>query len=102
MTNEQIIADVAITSGIYTAEEVEEMVESGREIPLHTIKGWDARGRKIKVGEHGIETKLWKKKSKKDGQENDSEVTDKDFYLAKAFLFTKDQVEIKEIAKCAE
>lgn len=102
MTNEQIIADAAISAGIYTSEEIEVMIKSGKEIPLHTLKGWDIRGRKIKVGEHGIETKLWKKKSKKDGQEDDSEVTDKDFYLAKAFLFTKDQVEIKEIAKCAE
>lgn len=98
MTNEQIIADVAISRGIYTGEEIASFVNAGKDIPLHTFKGWTARGNyRIKPGEHGIETRLWKKKKKKD--EDNEELTDRDFYLAKAFLFTKDQVEeVKEEA----
>lgn len=105
MTNEQIIADVAISAGIYTLEEIENFIESGREIPLHTFKGWTTRGNyKIKAGEHGIETRLWKKKEKKnnkDDNQDDSEESNNGFYLAKAYLFSADQVELKEDIKCA-
>jgi len=45
MTNEQIIANVAISEGIYTEEEVNNMIEVGKEIPLHTLQGWNARGK---------------------------------------------------------
>lgn len=104
MTNEEIIAGVAISSGIYTEEEVNEMLEDGREIPLHTLQGWSVRGKrigktiKIKKGEHGIETRLWKKKDEKVKDEvepvNEQEQLNRKFYLAKAYLFTKEQIEI--------
>lgn len=104
MTNEEIIADVAISEGLYTEEEVNEMLEEGRELPLHTLQGWSARGKrigktiKIKKGEHGIETRLWKKKEKKVKDEAESvdeqDLLNRKFYLAKAYLFTKDQIEI--------
>ena len=43
-----------------------EMLENGQEIPLHTMQGWAQRGPyRIKKGEHGFETKLWRKKKKK-------------------------------------
>ena len=57
---------------------------------------------KIKKGEHGLETKLWRKrkrkadeKNSKKNEESDAETADdnKDFYLCKAFLFRADQVE---------
>ena len=57
---------------------------------------------KIKKGEHGLETKLWRKrkrkadeKNSKKNEESDAETADnnKDFYLCKAFLFRDDQVE---------
>ena len=110
MTNEQIIANVAISEGIFTEEEVEAMIEAGKELPLHTLQGWSARGKrlgngktyKLKKGEHGIETRLWKKKDKNYKSEDESSdeeglPTNRDFYLAKSFLFRADQVEIIEM-----
>ena len=96
MTNAQIIADVAAT--IYGEEAVMEMIENGIEIPLHTVKGWAARGPfRVKKGEHGLETRLWKKKKKKDNQEEEQSEegvpTNRDFYLCKSYLFREDQVE---------
>ena len=80
------------------------MSEAGKEIPLHTLQGWAVRGKKIgktikiKKGEHGIETRLWKKKDKNAKNEDDSvdeqDLLHKEFYLAKAYLFRLDQVEI--------
>ncbi len=98
MTNQQIIADIA--SSIYGEDAVIRMIENGEDIPLHTVKGWNSRGPyRIKKGEHGIETRLWKKRKKKNTDtlvedENAGETGSDDFYLAKAFLFRKDQVEI--------
>lgn len=99
MTNEQIITDIAMT--IYGEDAVMKMLEDGIEIPLHTLQGWAARGPyKIKKGEHGIETRLWKKRKHK---KNDEEASpneeaseipnNRDFYLCKAFLFRIDQIE---------
>ena len=97
MTNEQIIASIAIT--VYGEDAVTNMIDKGEDIPLHTIKGWAKRGHyRVKKGEHGIETRLWKRK-RKDTEESDDDkiniddASNKDFYMAKAFLFRKDQVE---------
>lgn len=98
MTNEQIIADIA--SSIYGEDVVMSMLENGEDIPLHTVKGWAARGPfRVKKGEHGLETRLWKKKKNKDPEDSSDEGTteesvNKDFYMAKAFLFRADQVEV--------
>ncbi len=82
MTNNQIIADIA--ASIYGVAAVKEMIERETEIPLHTAAGWKARGPyRIKKGESGIETRLWK--VRKDKAEA--------FYMAKAYLFREDQVE---------
>lgn len=94
MTNEQIIAEIAMT--IYGEEAVKKMIESGTDIPLHTVKGWEARGEyRVKKGEHGIETRLWKKRKKKETSTDEEENIDekRDFYLAKSYLFTHEQVE---------
>ncbi len=81
MNNEQIIANIAIETGYMTKQEVEELQNNGEEIPLHTVQGWSKRGYNIKPGEHGVETKLWRKR-----QGNN------EFYLTKSFLFRKDQL----------
>ena len=51
----------------------------------------------VKKGEHGYQTRLWKKKKRKNQEpkdENGQEMpADRDFYLTKAFLFRRDQVE---------
>ena len=101
MTNEQIIKEIAVQ--VYGEEKVMKMLEAGMEIPLHTVQGWNMRGPyKIKKGEHGLETKLWRKRKRKADEKNskknedsDAETADnnKDFYLCKAFLFRADQVE---------
>lgn len=100
MTNEQIIEKLAVQ--IYGEDAVMNMVEKGIEPPLHTLQGWASRGFKVKKGEHAaVETKLWKKKNKRNASEDDTEhtenVNDRDFYMCRAFLFKADQVEkIKE------
>ena len=98
MTNQQIIADIA--ASIYGKDAVNTMLENGIDIPLHTVQGWATRGPyRVKKGEYGIETKLWKKrKTKKNAftiDENDvtKKPSNQDFYMATAFLFSKEQVE---------
>ena len=93
MTNEQIIAEIAIQ--IYGEDAVMDMINRGIEIPLHTVQGWAVRGPyKIKKGEHGIETRLWKKKNRKNGENDNSENSLKpEFCLCKAYLFCAEQVE---------
>ncbi|MFR3625267.1 MAG: hypothetical protein ACLTU1_16795 [Blautia wexlerae] len=84
MKNEDIIAKAAITAGIITEEEVTKLFNQGRELPIHTLQGWNRRGNyRVKAGEVPLEAKLWKKK---DGEQGG-------FYLAKAKLYTKDQME---------
>lgn len=94
MTNEQIIADIA--ASIYGEETVASMIANGEDIPLHTVKGWNERGSyHVKKGEHGIQTRLWKKRKGKkslDVEKGDNKV-DNNFFLAKAFLFRADQME---------
>lgn len=99
MTNEQIIYEIAVQ--LYGDAAVQRMIEEDGEIPLHTVQGWARRGPyKIKKGEHGIETRLWRKKRKSEADREKTEVQSdeaadqrRDFYLCKAFLFRADQVE---------
>ena len=99
MTNEQIIEEVAIS--VYGAAAVEKMKASGMEIPLHTIHGWASRGGpyRVKKGEHGIETRLWKRKkntaarSEEKKDEEQGTDTHSGFYLCKSYLFRADQIE---------
>ena len=89
MTNEQIIIDAAII--IYGQDAVMEMLAEGKEIPLHTIAGWRSRGNyRVIKGEHGYETRLWKKRKVKSVEGDQYE----EFYKAKAFLFTESQMEL--------
>lgn len=94
MTNQQIIAEIA--KEIYGEEAVEKLQEEGKEIPLHTLKGWALRGPyRIKQGEHGIETRLWqRRKGKQDNEEStDDDEGQADFVLVKSYLFREDQIE---------
>lgn len=96
MTNEQIIADIAVS--LYGEAAVERMMEELGEIPLHTAIVWRSRGFLIKNNERGIETKLWKRrKYKNSNKETDSadieEIpANRVFYLCKAYLFNSSQV----------
>ena len=96
MTNLEIICNEAILNGIYTRDEIEDMLAQGLEPALHTYTGWKARGKVVKHGEKGIETRLWKKRKPKkdsDSKVEEQEQSNEDFYLAKAFLFSEKQVE---------
>ena len=89
MTNNEIIMQEMVTRNI--TEEI------------HTFQMWKSLGYKVKQGEHGIETRLWKfnPKNKEQNKEDLPENTDEEtkqkynngFYLAKAYLFTRSQVE---------
>lgn len=102
MTNEQIIYEIAVQ--IYGDAAVQRMIEEDGEIPLHTVQGWAQRGPyKIKKGEHGIETRLWRRKKKAKSaepekmneQDGENANENREFYLCKAFLFRADQVELR-------
>lgn len=83
MKNKEIIANSAVRAGVLTAEQAVDMVERDEDIPFHTLQGWKLRGNyKVKKGEEGTEVKLWRKKEDGSG-----------FYLAKSYLYGKDQVE---------
>lgn len=104
MTNLEIICNEAILNGIYSAGEIEDMLAQGLEPALHTFTGWKARGKVVKHGEKGIETRLWKKRKPKKGSEDraeESEQSYENFYLAKAFLFSEAQVEDDVVVKTA-
>ncbi len=89
MTNEQIIAEIA--ASIYSPDEIAVMTKDGGEIPLHTALGWRMRGPyKVKEGEKGIETKLWKRRKRSPDYQEDC------FYLSKAYLFRKEQMELMD------
>ena len=98
MTNTEIIINEALANGLYTEEQIENILASGHMIPLHTFKAWKEAGYIVKKGEHArITTRLWKftNKAKKseEADENTEGTEHNHYYLAKAFLFTADQVE---------
>lgn len=98
MTNTEIIINEAVENGLYTMEQIENILASGHMIPLHTFQAWKSAGYIVKKGEHArITTRLWRftNKSKKNNEvdENTDGTNNEHYYLAKAFLFTSDQVE---------
>ena len=98
MTNTEIIINEALANGLYTEEQIENILASGHMIPLHTFKVWKDNGYIVKKGEHArITTRLWKFTSKakksEEADENTEGTENNHYYLAKAFLFTADQVE---------
>ncbi len=96
MNNTEIINNVA--AAIYGREEVMEMVAQGIEPPVHTALGWKIRGNyRIKDGVVGIDVKLWKKRKRVPGTEEETADEEKDsFYLSKATLYCREQVELVE------
>lgn len=81
MKNEAILARVAVSAGIITEEEVKLLLDTGKEIPLHTLQGWKLRGNyRVKDGEEPIDAKIWKKKE------------DGSFCLVKVKLYSEKQM----------
>lgn len=93
MTNENIIYNAAVNSGIFSASEAQAIVASGRRLPLHTYQEWKRMGYQVKQGEHAaLSVVLWKYRRETveiNGEEHESG----DCYRALAHLFTADQVE---------
>ena len=97
MTNEEIIARTAIEIGLYSVEEIEEMIMNLEDIPLHTFAFWKAHGFSVKAGQkHIAEAYLWRfKKGKK---KDDVEIVDPEdypdrYYRTRAYLFHRSQVD---------
>lgn len=83
MKNQEIIAAAAVSTGVLTRQEADDLLSAGADIPFHTAQGWKMKGEyRVRDGEQGTEVKIWKKK---DGG---------GFYLAKAFLYSREQVEV--------
>ena len=81
MKNLEIIAKAAVQAGLLPADEAKRMIEAGEDIPLHTLQGWKLRGNyHAKDDAEPLEVRLWKRQE--DGK----------FYLAKAYLYSKEQV----------
>lgn len=106
MNNEQLILNAAIENGLYTTGEAEQLIEEYGELPLHSLSGWKKRSPAgyeyhVKRGEHGLETRLWKKRKKKkaeeDSEQNEPVEPKRYFYLAKTYLFAESQVELVKL-----
>lgn len=103
MTNSEIITSEIIGHGIMTEEQLASFVNENGYLPLNTFAEWKRFGFIVKRGEHArITSKLWRytdRKSKKaeshktamDKAEDEQESGR--YYLAKAFLFTSEQVQ---------
>lgn len=84
MKNQEIIANAAVQIGLLSEDEAKRRVQVGEDIPLHTLQGWKLRGNyHVKEDAEPLEVKLWKRQE--DGR----------FYLAKAYLYSKEQM-VKE------
>lgn len=98
MTNKEIIATEAITNNIYTQEELEQIAVTG-DLGLYTYGEWRKAGYQVRKGEKAkITTYLWRKSKKPEYEETEDGKVKKNnrFYLCKAYLFTRDQVEKME------
>lgn len=96
MNNDEIINNIA--ASIYGKEEVDEMIARGIDVPVHTATGWKMRGPyKVKDDAIPLIVKLWKKRTNTSlSHTNRTDDKKHQFYLSKAFLYCKEQVELIE------
>lgn len=100
MTNNEIIYSEAIAAGIYTKEQADAILATGHMLPIHTFPEWKRMGYSVKKGEKAaITTQLWKfttkptKAAQAAAEAAGKEAAeDPHYYLAKAYLFTAEQV----------
>ena len=89
MTNNEIIINQAIAHGIYTKAEAQAIVAAKGCLPIHTFAEWKNAGYSVKRGEHAaITCDLWKY-TERPGK---AAKAAPHYYMAKAHLFTRDQV----------
>lgn len=100
MTNEQMIFNAAIKSGIFTAAEATAILSTGRRLPLHTYSEWKRLGYQVQEGERAaLVLDLWrfgKNKASEDENGEETESAGEHAYMAKAHLFTAQQVKKAE------
>lgn len=99
MTNEQIIYNAAVNSGLFTADAAAAFLKAGRRLPLHTYQEWRRMGYQVKAGEKAaLVVSLWRytKSAGKDSDGNDIEDADEHAYMTKSHLFTAAQVQKSE------
>ncbi len=98
MSNDQIIAEAAISAGLYTEEQVQALYEAGKQLPLHTYAVWVEMGYVPRQGERGLKVKLWKhrgRKSSATSEQSEGEIDPQssgNFYLVSTCLFDVTQV----------
>jgi hypothetical protein len=88
MKNDEIIENIA--RELYGDAQVDAILQKGAEIPLHVIQIWRKKGFRVRKNEKGVACKLWRRRK---GEKNDCQ-----YYLSKAFLFSREQVEPDEKA----
>ena len=100
MNNEQIIYNAAINSGIFTVAEATAILSTGRRLPLHTYAEWKRLGYQVQEGERAaLVLDLWrfgKNKAAEDENGEEAEAAGEHAYMAKAHLFTAQQVKKAE------
>ena len=90
MTNNSIILNAAISSGIISAEDAAQYIKAGKLLPIHTYAEWRSMGYQVKTGEHAsLAVALWKQIKDKDGD-------DDRMIRSMAYLFTAAQVERRQ------
>lgn len=95
MTNAQIIYTESIKAGLFTAEQANAIIATGRRLPVHTFAEWKKLGYSIKKGEKArFITSIWLKTRRLtdwDGKEIEMETPY--FYKEMAHFFSIDQVQ---------
>lgn len=105
MTNLQIILNGCVENGLYTKEQIEDMLQNGVIPNIHTFKEWKKRGYSVKKGQKAkMCLYIWRFTAKNEEVDLDNEdclnlenvVNDgllDHYYKTKAFFFNFDQVE---------
>lgn len=98
MTNLEIIANEAIINGIYTEEQVDELLIKYGDLGLHTYAEWKRLGYQVKKGSKSLfMARIWKpRKNKKVQETEETENTveiKKNFIKVNAYFFGMHQVE---------
>ena len=93
MNNVQIIQNEAVASGYFTQDEVARLMSEGKDIPFHTYAVWRSLGFVPKKGEHGYETRLWKRRDRIKANDEEDAEDHGDFYYVKSYLFHISQCE---------
>lgn len=98
MTNLEIIAQEAIINGIYTEEQVDNLIATYGDLGLHTYAEWKRLGYQVKKGSKSLfMARIWKpRKGKNKEEQEDNENTieiKKNFIKVNAYFFGASQVE---------